>query len=404
VFEALGERLPDAAEWPQWISAADRATRARVMQGVEASLVNLLLFGTSFTSQPRVTARQLKAEEINRAVSARLDDFARALAQPAANERLLVAGRALKGAGTVRAQLLSMIDRSMKENETYARLIEKAQALGDPSLEFAERSTMYRERGLAPDTSVRVNFAVEEALKRVYPDGGARRAVRRVAIVGPGLDFADKQEGFDFYPLQTIQPFALIDSLLRLDLADPGALEITTLDLSEQINGHITRAAERARSGSPYVMHLPLDGQVAWSPALLTYFKTFGSSIGSPVPVTIPPGVGLLRLRALSVRPQIVQRVDARDVNVTAQRLELGEDRFDLIVGTNIFLYYDRLQQGLAMTAIAGMLRPGGVLLSNNALVEVPAVGMRSVGYAKTLYSNRDEDGDVIIWYQKIQR
>jgi hypothetical protein len=144
---------------------------------------------------------------------------------------------------------------------------------------------------------------------------------------------------------------------------------------------------------------------VAWSPALLTYFKTFGSSIGSPVPVTIPPGVGLLRLRALSVRPQIVQRVDARDVNVTAQRLELGEeDRFDLIVGTNIFLYYDRLQQGLAMTAIAGMLRPGGVLLSNNALVEVPAVGMRSVGYAKTLYSNRDEDGDVIIWYQKIQR
>jgi hypothetical protein len=115
--------------------------------------------------------------------------------------------------------------------------------------------------------------------------------------------------------------------------------------------------------------------------------------------------VGLLRLRALSVRPQIVQRVDARDVNVTAQRLELGEeDRFDLIVGTNIFLYYDRLQQGLAMTAIAGMLRPGGVLLSNNALVEVPAVGMRSVGYAKTLYSNRDEDGDVIIWYQKIQR
>jgi hypothetical protein len=405
VFEALGERLPDAAEWPQWISAADRATRARVMQGVEASLVNLLLFGTSFTSQPRVTARQLKPEEIDRAVSARLDDFERALAQPAANERLLVAGRALKGAGTVRAQLLSMIDRSMKENETYARLIEKAQALGDPSLEFAERSTMYRERGLAPDTSVRVNFAVEEALKRVYPDGGARRAVRRVAIVGPGLDFADKQEGFDFYPLQTIQPFALIDSLLRLDLADPGALEITTLDLSEQINGHITRAAERARSGSPYVMHLPLDGQVAWSPALLTYFKTFGSSIGSPVPVTIPPGVGLLRLRALSVRPQIVQRVDARDVNVTAQRLELGEeDRFDLIVGTNIFLYYDRLQQGLAMTAIAGMLRPGGVLLSNNALVEVPAVGMRSVGYAKTLYSNRDEDGDVIIWYQKIQR
>ena len=47
------------------------------------------------------------------------------------------------------------------------------------------------------------------------------------------------------------------------------------------------------------------------------------------------------------------------------------------------------------------MLRSGGVLLSNNALVEVPSVGLRSVGYAKTLYSNREEDGDVMIWYQK---
>ena len=76
-------------------------------------------------------------------------------------------------------------------------------------------------------------------------------------------------------------------------------------------------------------------------------------------------------------------------------------ERFDLIVGTNVFLYYDRVQQGLAMAAAAGMLRSGGVLLSNNALVEVPSVGLRSVGYAKTLYSNREEDGDVMIWYQK---
>jgi hypothetical protein len=26
---------------------------------------------------------------------------------------------------------------------------------------------------------------------------------------------------------------------------------------------------------------------------------------------------------------------------------------------------------------------------------------MRSIGYSKTLYSNREEDGDLIIWYQK---
>jgi len=26
---------------------------------------------------------------------------------------------------------------------------------------------------------------------------------------------------------------------------------------------------------------------------------------------------------------------------------------------------------------------------------------MRSIGYSKILYSNREEDGDLIIWYQK---
>ena len=76
-------------------------------------------------------------------------------------------------------------------------------------------------------------------------------------------------------------------------------------------------------------------------------------------------------------------------------------ERFDLMVGTNIFLYYDRLQQALATVSVANMLKPGGLLLSNNALVEVPVAGLRSIGYSKILYSNREEDGDLIIWYQK---
>ena len=351
--------------------------------------------------------RQLNADDINRAVSARLTDFERALAQPDANERLLYARQALRGTGTIRAQLLSMIDRAMKETETYARLSEQAQALGDSALEFAERSRMYRDRGLAPDTSVRINFAIEEALRGLTPvltrgSDPATRAVRRAAIAGPGLDVADKQEGFDFYPIQTIQPFALIDSLIRLDLADLDTLQLTTFDVSAPVNEHIARAVQRARAGSPYLIHLPLDGEVAWSPDLIDYFARFGSAIGAAVPVTIPPGVGRLKLRALSVRPSVVEMVVPRDVNVTAEQLNLSDtERFDLIVGTNIFLYYDRLQQGLAMTAAASMLRPGGVLLSNNALVEVPSVGLRSIGYSKILYSNREEDGDVIIWYQK---
>ncbi len=169
VFEALGERLPPASAWSEWIATSDRGTRARVAQGDETSVVNLLLFGTSFTSEPRITSRQLDEKQIGHAVAARLIDLERALAAPGANERLLFARRLLGDRPSVRARLLSMLERTIGENETHQRLIRDAQALGDPSLQFAERSRIYRERGLASDTSLRINFAVEEALRGLTP-------------------------------------------------------------------------------------------------------------------------------------------------------------------------------------------------------------------------------------------
>ena len=396
IFAALDQPIPAAGEWSRWIASADAATRARVAQGDETTIVNLVLFGTSFTAQPRITAGQLTRKQIGVAVEGRLRDFERALAGPSTDERLQFARRTLGDGGSARTRLVSMIDRSIAEGDTHARLIEQAHALGDPSLEFAERSRLYRDRGLSSDTSLRVNFAVERALR----EAGAR-PITRVAIIGPGLDVADKQDGYDFYPPQTIQPFAVIDSLIRLGFADADALRVTTFDVSARVNAHLAAMTRRA-SGDAYVLHLPLDGTVAWTPELLDYFRRFGDRIGAPIPVTIPSSVGFLRFRAVGVRPAIVDRIIPRDLNITAQALSLSEsERFDLMIGTNVFVYYDRLQQGLAMVSAASMLRPGGLLLSNNALVEIPSTGMRSIGYTRTMYSSREEDGDVVIWYQK---
>ena len=47
--------------------------------------------------------------------------------------------------------------------------------------------------------------------RAVLPEG----SITRVAVIGPGLDFADKGYGYDFYPVQTLQPFAIYDSLIR---------------------------------------------------------------------------------------------------------------------------------------------------------------------------------------------
>ena len=405
VFEAFNEAVPPASAWAHWIAEADRATRARVQEGDETSLVNLLLFGTSFTREPRITSAQLTQAAIETTLSARLSDFERALENPGTNERLLFA-RGVIGAGSqVRTRILAMLRRTMEETRTYARMIDAAHALGDPSLEFAERSRLYRDRGLSSDTSLRTNFAVEQALRHIYAGRADTNAVRRVAVVGPGLDFTDKQEGYDVYPLQTIQPFAIADSLIQLGLAPADGLSVTALDLNLRVTSHIERAASLARQGVPYLIHLPIDDGIRWTSEFADYAQRFGRAIGEPVhsgPNGVPSSVSAsIKVRVVGVRPSVVEKILPRDINITAQYLALPDgQRFDLILATNVFVYYDRLQQGLALAGVARMLKPGGVLLTNNALVEVPSNHLVSAGYSRTRYSDRVEDGDLIIWYQ----
>src|SRR5579864_3206113 len=113
VIEAFKDSLPAdlkgkpeaviAAEWPQWVRQQDQSIRARLEQGDEDSLVNLLLYGTSFTKQPRVTD-QLLADAENEAkikgqdspkmkalpviFQTRVQDLITALSSPGNNERL----------------------------------------------------------------------------------------------------------------------------------------------------------------------------------------------------------------------------------------------------------------------------------------------------------------------------
>ena len=101
-------------------------------------------------------------------------------------------------------------------------------------------------------------------------------------------------------------------------------------------------------------------------------------------------------------------RVDAKavpavmDLNIVLQRLESPPtERFDLIIATNILVYYDVFEQSLALTNMEAMLRPGGFLLSNNALLELPSSRMHSAGYLTVVYSARPNDGDHIVWYQR---
>ena len=229
----------------------------------------------------------------------------------------------------------------------------------------------------------------------------AAGSVRRVAMIGPGLDFTDKQDGYDFYPQQTIQPFAVIDSLLRLGLASTGSQRVTTLDLSRSVNDHLKHARARAAQGQSYNVQLPRDLQ--WKPDLADYWSKFGDHIGLPTtPVAVPQVLGDIKVRAVKIRPAVVSMISPQDLNIVLQRFELpAGEQYDLVIATNILVYYDVFEQSLALANVEHMLRPGGFLLSNNALLELPNSGIRSVDYETVVYSDRANDGDHIVWYQR---
>lgn len=441
VLSALGEILPEelkgknekdlAALWPEWVARRDSEIRARLAQGDEDSLINFLLFGTSFTKQPRVSLDQIPqlrilsanssvkelqdVEPITRLVYARVEDLLGALHLPGANERLLFARRILldqkrlflstrSGQKKARAHLLASLERVITENSGYARTLEAARLQGNPTEEFAERSRLFSSRGLASDTSILPSFAIEESLKLIklrglIPSG----KVRRVAIIGPGLDFTDKQEGYDFYPLQTIQPFAVIDTLLRLQLATASDLLVTTFDLSPRVNDHLARARQRSNLGKGYVVQLPQDLSAGWKPEVVSYWERFGEQIGVPTAaVAVPASAGEIKIRAVRIGPTLVSKIRPIDANIVLQRVELPlAEKFDLIIATNIFVYYDNLDQSLAMVNIERMLKPGGLMLSNNALLELPFLRVHSIGYSAVIYSDRPNDGDSIVWYQR---
>ena len=165
------------------------------------------------------------------------------------------------------------------------------------------------------------NFAIERALLSLKAQGHiAPLSVRRVGIIGPGLDFTDKEDGYDFYPQQTIQPFAIIDSLVRTGLARTADLRVTTLDLSSRVNDHLRRAGDRARRGEGYTLQLPRDANVRWNPDAIDYWLRFGDRIASPVsPVALPPGIGDVKVRAVRIRPDVVSLINPEDVNSQAR-------------------------------------------------------------------------------------
>jgi SAM-dependent methyltransferase len=419
--ELRGAQTADLeAAWRDWALRHDAAIRARLQRGDEDSIVNLWLYGTTFTARPRVTEQDtggLDRERLEDLLLDRLDDLVDAIVSPGANEHLRFARQVMKRGGInpaaddgkeqARVYLVKLRERMLAENARYRKTVRSAAPDADADAQLGAYATMFRDRGLSSDTSINVDFAVDEALDALRARGSLVAGhVRRVAIIGPGLDFTDKAEGYDFYPPQTIQPFAVFDSLIRLGLAAPADLRIMTFDLSPRINQHLTEAIQRARSGRSYIVHLPLstnDPEHQWHPDLVSYWRRFGDRIGQEVKSVAPPaGARSVRMRAVRVRPSIVMSIVPMDLNIVVERLNAQEmtDRFDLVVATNVLVYYDAFEQALALTNVSAMLRPGGIFLTN--YVVHPRSPMESSASVVTsVFWDRQRNGDTLFSYTR---
>jgi predicted TPR repeat methyltransferase len=73
-------------------------------------------------------------------------------------------------------------------------------------------------------------------------------------------------------------------------------------------------------------------------------------------------------------------------------------ERFDLIVATNVLVYYDVLEQALAASNVAAMLRSGGVFVTNTAVLPQPPL-KATAAYLRVDHTL--ERYDDIFWYQR---
>ena len=410
--------------WPGWIERKDREVRARLDQGDEDTIVNWTLFGTSFTSRPRAVLgavesgtaddRELVLRRTIELISARVDDLLTALAAPDNDERRLFARALLQRKGL---RFATVVEREAARNYLLAAVIRVASeqdqidqelgatSSGDPLTEFVERSRLFRTRGLSLDASLVPNYSVEQALAAMKARGLLKPgSVRRVAIVGPGLDFADKDVGFDAYPQQTVQPFAVLDSLKRLGLApSPGDPEIVLLDISPRIIDHVTRARARAARNIGYSLNLLLPRSTPWLSEVRSYWQAFGDRIGAPAQAPASKAIAdVAQLRAVRARPSAVQRMSVLNVNIVTERLD-GE-AFDLVIATNVFIYYDVFEQALAMSNVEAMLKPGAFLLANFSAPDLRSVTIRPMETTTTLYARgltvNENILDFIVWYK----
>lgn len=369
-------RLPevkDTLEWDAWIRERDVSIRGRIDHGIEDSISELILYGTSFSAPPKLATA---TDAVNAAggltanARARVDAFIEAIDE-LDTERFRMVLDFLRRRQITQDELTPFLSGNLRRFALEEAGLRSDQARADVAV--------------SPETSLLINFAIEDTLRALKTSRALPSHLQRIAVIGPGLDLAGDPEVYDFCPPQSIQPFAVLETVLRLDLASPADVEVTAVDVNPFVLAHLRTSLGKARTGQRYLLQLPHRLEAGWNTAAVSYWQHFGELIGTPsAALTTPPG---LELRSIAVKPQITARITVEDLDIVTQTLEtIPGAGFHLVVATNLLAYYNRVEQALALTSISRMLASGGILLANGVsqgvkLPEFDDLGARHIAY-----------------------
>jgi hypothetical protein len=389
LHKQLDARGIGEAAFPTYLDRLRQTHAARVREGDLDHLIFYLLQSQAFTTlpaiEPALSAKalveglELKEREafvrtgaatmarVPDAVRGRIGALLRALGAPSRDERILYFGE------LVQATFPQAADRTTGLSREYLRVMRfvyqkefVAQRSAAPAEAIAE---LYRSRGLSTDTAVEAGYVVSIGLGIVKGLAPEQR-IRKVLIVGPGLDLAPRTGLLEVGPPQSYQPWAVMDALVANDLSRLDELEVVAADINPRVVAHI----RRARATPPtlnLVSEIGDSDTVELATDFRNYFAALGRSIGAQgtSAVAVPAVKGHLR-QTIKTSAEAARALRGETLDIVTDRLREGG--FDLIVATNILPYFDDGELILALSNIAGMLAPGGVFLHNEAR---PALG-----------------------------
>lgn len=304
------------------IRQIDRTTAARIRDGEADHLVYLVLQSAKFTREPRIepalSAKEfLETGKVPEAVRRRIAAYGR-------HDRFDIEVE-------YRRAMRFLYDKEFKSRARQ----------GADRREWI--ASLYQTRGLSTDTQVDINYMVHVALTALRDREPAFR-LRRVLVVGPGLDVAPRTGLRDTDEPQCFQPYAVLDSLLRLKLAALPEIEVVGADIQPRAVAFLNEFPKRD----------PPRLNLYWTPGEPdheAYFSSLAKSLG-------------VMGRAFA------SRVAGLQINVVTQRPDPPEP-FDLAIATNVLLYWPRDELLLGLNNVYRLLRPGGYFIHNDTRAEI---------------------------------